>query len=152
MMHLQTMQMTFYLGPCPRYWMLNNALKTFRLPNAFPPPKLPLHTKITACWVVPVQQWRALDGFMSMILLRSDLTRVPLGVWLPQMTSTHSAPTLHCALNVSSSGLYVCALVIGIFVCKTFWSVCFPAVYWFIHKRHSAERCSAQKQFSLFAQ
>lgn len=83
---LSSLQLTFSSGPCPRYWCLMKLCKhsgfRFSSPN--------LLSTSTACRSVPGTAERSFREARVEILLRSDLTRVPLGVLLPHMILTHS--------------------------------------------------------------
>lgn len=80
------------------------------------------------------------------ILLRSDLTRVPLGVWLPQMIYAHCSfqSALHskCSFPEDADWLFVCALLMFVRLSvNSLGQLRFLAMYWFIRKRRSAGGC-----------
>lgn len=90
-------------------------------------PKIPLHTNITACWVAPVQQRRAVDRFM----LKScrDLTWQESHLEFHYLRwSTHTRTSIRrCAPKVFIRRMRLCSLcACCLFVCLwTFWCISF---------------------------
>ena len=117
--------------------MLNNSLQASGLQNASPSRNV---LRAPTCCLVsgPCTTGESFRQIHVEILLRSDLTRVPLGVWLPQMIYTHCSfqSALHrrrshpeaAGLCVGCLCVFVClcAVYVCTLVCETLW--CIPVL------------------------